>query len=89
MRGLAPWVSSPVLAPKDNGGIRITVDMRQANKAIKSTNVPIPSVEDIQSQLAGNEVFSKLDFESAFHQLELEEESWNITVFHAGNRLIK
>ena len=84
-----PPVSNPVLAPKDNRGIRITVDMRQANKTIESTNVPIPRVEDIQSQLAGNEVFSKLDFKSAFHQLELEEESRNITVFHAGNRLIK
>ena len=44
--GPAPWVSDPVLAPKD-GGIRNTVDIRQANKAIKSTNVPIPRVEDI------------------------------------------
>ena len=63
--------------------------MRQANKAIKSANVPIPRVEDIQSQLVSNEVFSKLDFKSAFHQLELEEESGNITVFHAWNRLMK
>ena len=34
-------------------------------------------------------MFSKLDFKSAFHQLELEEESRNITVFHDWNRLIK
>ena len=87
--GPAPWISNPVLAPKDDGGIRITADMRQGNKAIKSTNVPIPRVEDIQSQLAGNEVFSKLDCKSAFHQLESEEESRNITVFHDGDCLMK
>ena len=83
------WVSNPVSAPKDDGSIRITVDMRQAHKAIKSTNVPIPRVENIQSQLACNEVFSKLDFKTASHQLELEEEPGNITVFHAWNRLMK
>ena len=44
-KGPAPWVSNPVLAPKVDGGIRITVDMRQANKAIKSTNVLIPELK--------------------------------------------
>lgn len=32
--GPAPWVSNAVLAPKDDGGIRVTVDMRNANQAI-------------------------------------------------------
>ena len=35
--GPAPWVSEPVLAPKDDRGIRITVDMRQ----IKQSNQPM------------------------------------------------
>ena len=49
--------------------------MKQVNKAIKSTNLPIPKVEDIKVKMAGNKVFSKLDFRSAFHQLHLAEES--------------
>ena len=36
----APWVSNNVIAPKDDGGIRITLDARQVNKAIRSTNLP-------------------------------------------------
>ena len=32
-------------------------------------------------------MFSKLDLRQAFHQLELDEESRSITVFHAGERL--
>ena len=63
--------------------------MREANKAIKKTNLPIPRAEDISSQLSGYKVFSKLDFKSAFHQLEIEEESRALTVFHAGDRLMR
>ena len=87
--GPAPWVSNVVLTPKDNGGIRVTIDMRQANKAIQKTNLPIPRPEEISSQLSGYKVFSKLDFASAFHQLELDEESRILTVFHANGRLMR
>ena len=39
--------------------------------------------------MAGNKIFSKLDLKSAFHQLELEPESRLLTVFHAGDRLMR
>ena len=77
--GPAPWVSNAVLAPKDNGGFRVTIDMREANPAIKDTHTPVPRVDDIQARLAGNKVFSKIDLRLAFHQLENEEESRHIT----------
>ena len=73
--GLARWISNVVLAPNDDGNIRVTVDMRQVNKEIKSTNLPISKIEDIKAKMAGNKVFSKLDFRSVFHQLHLAEES--------------
>ena len=73
--GPAPWVSNIVLAPKDDGGIRVTIDLRQPNTAIKDTTGPIPQAEDIRAELSGSKWFSKLDFKTAFHQLELSEES--------------
>ena len=85
--GPAPWISNPVLAPKDDGGIRVTVDMRAANKAILSTNIPIPRAEDIRAQLSGCKYFTKLDFKAAFHQIEIDDASRYITVFHAGDQL--
>ena len=87
--GPAPWISNPVLCPKPDGGMRVTVDMANPNRAIKQTNIPIPRVEDIKSRMAGNNVFSKLDFKSAFFQLELDEGSKMLTVFYAGNRLMR
>ena len=63
--------------------------MREANKAILSTNIPIPRAEDIRASLPGCKYFSKLDFKSAFHQIEIAPELRYITVFHAGNHLMR
>ena len=82
--GPAPWISNTVSAPKDDGGLRITLDCRNLNKAIKSTNLPIPRPEEIRAKLAGCKYFSKLDFKTAFHQLEIAPESRHLTVFHDG-----
>ena len=83
--GPAPWISDLVLSPKDDGGVRVTADMREPNKAILDTGLPIPKAEDIRAELHGCKTFTKLDFRTAFHQLELEEESRYLTVFaHRG-----
>ena len=87
--GPAPWISNPVLAPEDDGGIHLTVNMWEANKAILSTNIPIPRAEDIWASLSGCKYFSKLDFKSAFHKIEITQESRYITAFHAGNQLMR
>lgn len=87
--GPAPWVSNPVLTPKDDGGIRVTIDLREVNKAIHATNIPIPRVEDVKAKLSNNKIFSKLDFKAAFHQLLLDGKSRALTVFHAGQRLMR
>ena len=62
--GPVPWISNNVLAPKNDGGTRVTTDMRNVNKAIRPTNIPIPRVEEIKSELAGSKVFSKLNFQA-------------------------
>ena len=42
--GPTPWVSNVVLSPKDDGGIWVTIDLREANRAIQATNIPISRV---------------------------------------------
>lgn len=85
----AQWVSNIVLAPKSDGSIRVTMDARNVNKAILSCNYPIPRHEDIKAKFAGAQVFSKMDFTSAFWQIELEPSSRHLTVFHANDRLYR
>ena len=75
-----------MLAPKENGDVWVTVDMGCPNQAIKDTRIPISHAEDIRAELASCDVFSKLDFKSAFHQLELAPESHLITVFNDGEK---
>ena len=85
----APWVSNTVIAPKSDGSIRITLDARNVNKAIMPTNHPIPRHEDIKAKLSGCKIFSKMDFKSAFWQIELDESSRYLTAFHTNDKLYR
>ena len=84
-----PWISNIVIAPKDYGNIRVTLDAKNLNKALLSSNYPIPRPEDIKAQLSGKQVFSKIDLKSAFWQLEIAEEARNLTVFHGNGKLYR
>ena len=85
----ARWVSCSTISPKPNGDIRMTLDARNVNKALLSSNLPIPRQEDIKAKLSGSTIFSKLDFKTAFWQLELEPESRYLTVFHHNGHLYR
>ena len=85
--GATEWVSPIVVAPKKNGEIRICVDMRQANKAIKRELHKTPTIDDIIAKLSGSTVFSKLDMNQGFHQCVLSNKSRNITVFSTHVKL--
>ena len=85
----APWVSAPVIVPKPDGSLRITLDARNINKAILANNSPIPHVEEIKAQLSGAKNFSKLDLKSAFWQLELHPDARYLTVFECDGQLYR
>ena len=70
-----PWVSPIVAVPKKDDHVRICVDMRLANEAIRRVRHPIPTVNDISFALNGAKFFSKLDLSQAYHQLQLHEQS--------------
>ena len=72
--------------PKKDGQVRICVDMRLANEAIRRVRHPIPTVSDVSLALNGAKYFSKLDLSQAYHQSELHEQSRYITTFstHMG-----
>ena len=89
--GPTPWISPIVVVPKKNGGVRICVDMREPNKAIRSERHPMTMFDDFISDLNGTIVFSKPDLTNAYHQRELDEASRYITTFttHVGLRSYK
>ncbi len=60
------WVSSLVIVLKKNGSLRICLDPRDLNRAIKREHFKLPTREEIMSQFAGAKWFSKLDASSGF-----------------------
>ena len=81
------WVSPVVITPKRSSNeIRLNVDMREANKAIPRTHTVMPTLDDIINELNGATVFSHLDMNHGYQQLELKENSCDITTFatHVG-----
>ena len=79
------WVNPIVVVPKGED-IRLCVDMRKANEAVKRERYPIPTTEEVLQDLNQSTVFSKLDIKMAYHQLEIDDESREITTFmtHKG-----
>ena len=84
--GPTPWVNPVVIIPKADGDIRLCIDMRRANEAILRGRHPIPTVDELLHSMNGSRVFSKLDLKWGYHQLELSQESCQITTFvtHKG-----
>ena len=81
-----PWVSPLVIIPKKKGEVRLCIDMRMANNAIKRERYLTPTTDDLIRTLNGATVFSKLDLHSGYHQLSLSPKSHYITTFatHKG-----
>ena len=76
------WVSSLVIVEKPNGQIRLCLDPRDLNKAIKRHHHPMPTVDEILSKLGGAKVFSKLDASSGYWQIKVDDESSKLLTFN-------
>ncbi|XP_043471652.1 uncharacterized protein K02A2.6-like [Leptopilina heterotoma] len=83
------WVSPMVPILKENGDVRICVDMRCPNKAIIRKNHPIPTMHQLLPKFRKATVFSKLDISNAFHQIEIDENSRYITTFITSKGLFR
>ena len=70
-----------VVVSKKSGDIRICVDLRRPNEAIIPDKYPLPNIEELLSELNGAKVFSKIDLKSAYHQVDLHEDSRPLTTF--------
>ncbi|PFX14400.1 Uncharacterized protein K02A2.6 [Stylophora pistillata] len=88
IKGHKPWVSPIVVAskPKSPGKVRVCVDMRQANKAVKRERHVTPTVKEMIGDLNGARVLSNLDLNQGYNQLEQAPESRYNTIFstHMG-----
>ena len=76
------WVSGIVTPMKKNGDIRVCLDPRPLNRAIKREHYKLPTREEVTAQFANAKYFSKLDASKGFWQLRLDQKSSKLTCFN-------
>ena len=75
------WCAGMVAVPKKNGKLQIRVDLKHLNEAVQREVHPLPKVNETLAQLSGATIFSKLDANSGFWQIPLNEQSRPLTTF--------
>ena len=85
VEGHTPWLS-PIHVVRQADKVRMVVDMTVANKAIRRSRRTLPTPEEMHCEISGSQYFTKLDMNSAYHQITLAPESRDITAFttHCG-----
>ena len=74
-------VSSMVIVVKPNK-LRICIDPKDLNRAIKRSHYPMPTIEEVATKLSKAKVFTVLDAKSGFWQIKPEEESSMLATFN-------
>jgi hypothetical protein len=59
-------VSQIVVAVKTSGALRVCIDPKPLNEALKRERYQIPVIDDLLPDLSEARVFSKMDLASAF-----------------------
>ena len=63
------------------GDIRLCMDFRRVNKLTKEPTFIIPLLKEMLGRLVGLKIFSELDLMNAYHQVNLDEDSYLLTGF--------
>ncbi len=75
------WCAPMVPVIKKNCKVRICVDLKKLNEAVKRERLILPTLEDILPQLSGSCLFSTLDASSGFWQIILDASCRKLTTF--------
>ena len=76
------WVSHPVIVDKPSGDIRLCIDPRHLNKAVRREHYPTPTVDEVTARMSDAKVYSVLDAANAFWQIGLSDASARLCCFH-------
>ena len=81
VEGPTEWCSGMVLDPKPNKKVCSCVDLTHLNKCVRRERHILPSEDYTLAQLSNAKVFSNLDANSGFWQIELSKQSALLTTF--------
>ena len=75
------WMSSKVTVVKPSK-LRIGINPKNLNRAIKRSHYPVPIIEEVATTLSNAKAFSVLGAKSGFLQMMLDEESSMLNTFN-------
>ena len=75
-------VHNLVITEKRDGRIRVCLDPKPLNKAIKRERYEIPTPSDVQSRLSGMKTFTVIDMKDGYSHVKLSEKSSYLCTFH-------
>ena len=81
VNGPTPWLVPAIAVPKKDNSVRLCLDERIQNQAVIDQKFPIPLTDEVLQKLEDATVITELDFNQGYHQIELDEESRNLTAF--------
>lgn len=76
------WVNSLVIVEKKDGSLRLCLDPKNLNNAIKRGHYKAPSAEAISNHLSGKKVFTVIDMSNCYWHKKLDEESSYLCAFN-------
>ena len=79
----SPWASAVVLVRKKDGGLRFCIDLRQLNAHTIKDAYSLPRIDEALNCLGGRgaRIFTSLDLKSGYWQVEMDEDSKELTAF--------
>ncbi|GJX23632.1 putative reverse transcriptase domain-containing protein [Tanacetum coccineum] len=70
----SPWGDLVLFVKKKDGSFRICIDYREQNKLTVKNRYLLSRIDDLFDQLQGSSVYSKINWRSGYHQLQVREE---------------
>ena len=80
-KSTSPWASPVVLVHKKDRSLRFCIDLRKPNNQTIKDAQSLPRIEDSLDCLNGAVIFTSLDLQSGYWQVEMTEDSKPLTAF--------
>ena len=82
----SPWGALILFAKKNDKTLRLCIDYRQLNRVTIKNRYPLPMINDLFDQLRREQVYSKIDILTGYHQLRVREADIPKTMFRTWYR---
>ena len=78
---MSPWKAPILFVKKKDNKMWMCIDYHQLNNMTIKNHYPLPRIDDLFDQVGGENIFSKIDLRSGYHQVWIYNEDIHKTSF--------